>query len=70
MLANNQVYLNEVNNIPGSLSFYLWEEAGISYSELINQLIEQGINDFFSKKQKVQSIDTNVLNFKGNKNGK
>lgn len=70
MLANNQVYLNEVNNIPGSLSFYLWQEAGIAYSELINQLIEQGINDFFSKKQKVQSIDTNVLNFKGNKNGK
>lgn len=70
MLVNDTVYLNEVNNIPGSLAFYLWEPKGVSYTELLNSLIEEAINIFFAKKQKTFSIDTNVLAIKGSKNGK
>lgn len=70
MLVNDTVYLNEVNNIPGSLAFYLWEPKGVSYTELLNILIEEAINIFFAKKQKTFSIDTNVLAIKGSKNGK
>lgn len=70
MLVGNHVYLNEVNNIPGSLSFYLWEPKGIEYSELLNNLIEEAIQIYFNKKQKTYTINTNVLSIKGNKNGK
>ena len=46
------------------------EPKGVSYTELLNSLIEEAINIFFAKKQKTFSIDTNVLAIKGSKNGK
>jgi len=36
----NQVYLNEINTIPGSLSFYLWKESGIDFESLMDILIQ------------------------------
>ncbi|WP_370086232.1 D-alanine--D-alanine ligase family protein [Ekhidna sp.] len=42
-----EIYVNEVNTIPGftSISMYpkLWEEAGLSYSDLIDKLIDLAI---------------------------
>jgi D-alanine-D-alanine ligase len=39
----SEVYVNEINTIPGftSISMYpkLWQESGVSYQELVNQLI-------------------------------
>lgn len=37
--ATDTIYFNEVNTIPGSLAFYLWEPLGLSYAELLDQLI-------------------------------
>lgn len=50
-LANNgDIMINEVNTMPGftSISMYpkMWEATGISYSELINMLIEFGIERY------------------------
>jgi len=39
------VYLNEVNPIPGSLAYYLWEASGLSYAEQLSALIEQAVRD-------------------------
>ena len=33
-------YVNEPNTIPGSLSFYLWKEAGMKYSDLLDEMIQ------------------------------
>ena len=33
------LYLNEINAIPGSLAFYLWEATGIAFDELVDKLI-------------------------------
>ncbi len=38
--ATDDIYVNEINTIPGSLSYYLWEYSGINFSELIDKLIE------------------------------
>jgi len=35
----NKFFPNEINTIPGSLSFYLWKESGIGEKELIDKLI-------------------------------
>ena len=35
-----KVYANEINTIPGSFAFYLWEKSGISFAELIDRLID------------------------------
>ena len=44
--TTNQIYLNEINTMPGftSISMYpkLWEASGISYKELLNQIIKLG----------------------------
>ena len=36
----NKLYFNEINTIPGSMAFYLYEPIGIDYVTLISQLIE------------------------------
>ncbi len=41
-MSRNKVYVNEVNTIPGSMAFYLYE--GISFANLISDLIEEGIS--------------------------
>jgi len=37
---SGKLYITEINTIPGSLAFYLWENAGISYSRMIDKMIE------------------------------
>ena len=37
---DNKIYINEINTIPGSFSFYLWKHNGLEYSELIDKLVE------------------------------
>lgn len=37
--TDNTIYVNEINAIPGSLSFYLWKAGGKSYPELLDQMI-------------------------------
>lgn len=48
------LYLNEVNTLPGftNISMYpkLWRAAGVSYSQLIEQLIQLAINDTIDEK--------------------
>ena len=57
----NKVYINEVNNIPGSLSFYLWEPIGKDYSELLDDMINIGIKDYKHRIAKTHSFETNIL---------
>lgn len=44
LTAENQVFINEVNTMPGftRISMYpqLWQQSGISYSDLIDQLLQ------------------------------
>ncbi len=57
----NKIYINEVNNIPGSLSFYLWEPIGKEYTELLDDMINIGIRDYKKRVAKTHSFDTNIL---------
>lgn len=53
-LRNEEVFVNEINTIPGftSISMYprLWQASGISYSDLIDKLIELAIDKFEQSK--------------------
>lgn len=62
IIINEEVYINEINNIPGSLSFYLWEAKGVSYSELLDKIINIGATSYFKQQSLNCSFDTNVLN--------
>jgi len=53
--AEKKVYMNEVNTIPGSLSFYLWEAKGIKFADILTSIIENSIKRF-SKKNKLKKV--------------
>jgi D-alanine-D-alanine ligase len=56
-----QIWLNELNTIPGftPISMYpkLWEASGISYSELIDRLIQLAIERYEDRKRSATSFD-------------
>lgn len=69
----NKVWLNEINTIPGSLSFYLWEPAGVDYTELIDEMISLALKREREQESITYSFDTNVLSgikLGGKKTGK
>ena len=55
------VYANEINTIPGSLAFYLWEATGVKYPELINRLVDLAFKRQRSRNNITYTIDTNIL---------
>ncbi len=50
------LYFNEVNTIPGSLAFYLFEPLGIDYITLIEDLVANA-----TQPKKYSYFDTNIL---------
>ncbi len=57
----NTVYANEINTIPGSLAFYLWEATGVNYTALIDELIDLAFKRSRSRDNITYTIDTNIL---------
>ena len=67
---NSKIYVNEVNTIPGSLSFHLWRETGTNYTEELNEIIALGLKRAREEKNLTFSFETNILaNFNGAKAG-
>lgn len=59
-----QIYFNEINTIPGSFSFYLWEESGLDMKELMLELIDIAVEQHHRKMGRIRSYDTNLLSEK------
>ncbi len=57
----DKVYVNEINTIPGSLAFYLWEASGIKYTDMIDRLVEIAFKRARIKNDSMFTIDTNLL---------
>ncbi|MCH5272950.1 MAG: D-alanine--D-alanine ligase [Lachnospiraceae bacterium] len=58
---NGELYLNEINTIPGSLAFYLWEPLGVSYKELLDRLIKLALKRKRDEENLVFTFSTNLL---------
>lgn len=56
------LYFNEINTIPGSLAFYLWEPVGVSYRELLDRMIQLALKRRREEEALTFSFDTNILN--------
>lgn len=56
-----EVYVNEPNTIPGSLSFYLWNKVGKSYPNLLDEMITSAVKNYKKMSKKTTSFDTNIL---------
>lgn len=59
--ADERVYINELNTIPGSFSFYLWEPAGLPFADLMDELIDLALDDHREKLLTTTVFSTNLL---------
>lgn len=63
-----EVYVNEPNTIPGSLSFYLWDKVGKNYTNLLDEIITMAIKNYKNQSKKITSFESNILStFNGSK---
>ena len=57
----SKVYINEINSIPGSLAFYLWDAKGVDFASVLDEMINTGIKDYKKRISKTHSFETNIL---------
>ena len=57
----DKLYFNEINPIPGSLSFYLWEPVGVPYKELLDRMIQLALKRARIEDSLTFTFDTNIL---------
>ncbi|MCG6186380.1 D-alanine--D-alanine ligase family protein [Maribellus maritimus] len=63
---DNTVYVNEINSIPGSLSFYLWEASDMDFTMLTNELIELALKQNREKENYMVSYNQNIFSLNTN----
>jgi D-alanine-D-alanine ligase len=62
--ATDEIFVNEINTIPGSLSFYLWEYSNINFCTLVDKLIEIAIRRQQDANKKVVNYGDNIFSGK------
>jgi D-alanine-D-alanine ligase len=68
---DERVFVNEINTIPGSFAFYLWEPTGFLFSDLLTELIAIAKRTASDKANNVTTYDTELIEkFQGQKFGK
>jgi D-alanine-D-alanine ligase len=55
------LYINEINTLPGSISFYLWEPLGINISALVDRLIQLAFEAHQERQHTTYSVDSPLL---------
>ena len=65
LLDGNNIFVNEINTIPGSIAFYLWEGKGISFKKLISRIIELAEIQNEQRKINTVSFDIDLFNKMG-----
>ena len=65
----DKVYVNEINTIPGALSYYLWEATGKSFKDEIDELVDLALKRQRNKDKMTFSYDQNILALNGKKLG-
>lgn len=58
---NGNIYVNEINTIPGSLSFYLWEATGLPFDKLMDTLVKLALKRKREQSKKTISYDQNIF---------
>jgi D-alanine-D-alanine ligase len=58
---SDAVFLNEINTMPGSLAFYLWQEEGLSPRDMVHQLVELAREAHAEKRRNTYDYRTNLV---------
>lgn len=65
----NQVYLNEINTLPGTLYMHNWKKSGVSPSELVDRLVQDAEERFADNKDTTYTFESSVLKNAGGSKG-
>ncbi|MDD3003144.1 MAG: D-alanine--D-alanine ligase, partial [Candidatus Shapirobacteria bacterium] len=60
-IKKGKIYVNEINTMPGGVSFYLWEKSGYNYVQLVDKLIDLGFERFNKMSKLQRSFETRLL---------
>lgn len=60
-LGDENIYVNEINTIPGALSYYLWEATDKKFEKELDELIELAFKRNRERKNRIYSYDQNIL---------
>ena len=63
--TEHNVYVNEINTIPGSYSYYLWTHQGIEFPKLVSELIDLASKAHAQKNGLTYTYTTNLLSQAG-----
>ena len=58
---SGELFLTEINPIPGSMAYYLWEASGIDFKQQITDLLEQAIDDERSRSGHMLDYKTDII---------
>lgn len=66
---SGELYVCEINTIPGSFAFYLFEPAGLSFRHLVDKLVEYAHEALVQKNDSTFAYDSKILDkaLKGSK---
>ena len=68
--ATGETWVMEINTVPGSFSFYLWEHSGVDFTQLMQKLIDIAIAAHGAKSDLMFSFDSGMLDKqRGGKSG-
>ena len=65
----DKIYVNEINTIPGALSYYLWEATGKPFEKELDEIIDIAIKRHRDKEKLTFSYDQNILAMQGGTKG-
>jgi len=55
------IFLNEINTMPGSVSFYLWQPLGMSARDVVNKLVALARDAHAEKRRSTYNYQTNLV---------
>lgn len=58
---SGEFFVNEINTMPGSLAFYLWQEEGLSPREVVHLLVEAARDADAEKRRNTYDYRTNLV---------
>ncbi len=58
---SGELWVNEINTIPGSLSFYLWQEVGVTFPALMDELVKLAFKRQRQRQTLTFTYESNIL---------
>lgn len=69
LVRGDDVYLNEINTMPGSLALYLWSEMGMSNRDVVNRLVKLAQDAYAEKRRTSFDYQSNLIKMTAQRGG-